>query len=105
MTSLWVKLRNALEEECATLQHLLAPLEAELKPVAERDLKDIAAAGLTAGLAAATDGGAFTLTAVEAAAVAGGRAALAAASAKGLQLSEQAALGVAALAGITPPAK
>ena len=50
MTSLWVKLRDAVESECATLQNLLAPLESQLKPVAEQDLKDIAEAGITAGL-------------------------------------------------------
>lgn len=104
MTSLWVKIRDAVEAECETLQNLLAPLEAQLKPVAEADLKDIAEAGIAAGLAAATSGGSLTLTVAEAAAVAGGRAVLAASAAKGVQLSEQAALGVATLAGLTAPA-
>jgi hypothetical protein len=103
MTSLWVKIRDAVESECATLQNLLAPMEAQLKPVAEQDLKDIAEAGVAAGLAAATAGGSLTLTVAEAAAVAGGRAVLSAAAAKGVQLSEQAALGVATLAGISAP--
>jgi hypothetical protein len=100
MTSLWIKIRDALEQECATLQNLLAPLETELKPVAEQDLKEIAAAGVTAVVAAATSGGSLTLTIAEAAAIAGGRAVLAAAATKGVQLSEQAALGVATLAGL-----
>jgi len=104
MTSLWIKIRDAIESECATLQNLLAPLEAELKPVAEQDLKDIAEAGITAGLAAATSGGSLTLSVAEAAAVAGGRAVLSAAASKGVQLSEQAALGVATLAGLSAPA-
>jgi hypothetical protein len=39
----------------------------------------------------------------ETAAVAGGRAVLAAAASKGVQLSEQAALGVATLAGLPAP--
>lgn len=103
MTSLWVKIRDAIEHECATLQHLLAPLEAELKPVAEQDLKDIAEAGIAATVAAATSAGALTLTVAEAAAIAGGRAVLATAASKGVQLSEQAALGVAALAGLKTP--
>jgi hypothetical protein len=103
MTSLWVKIRDAIESECATLQNLLAPLEAQLKPVAEQDLKDIAEAGIAAGIAAATSGGSLTLTVAEAVAVAGGRAVLAAAATKGVQLSEQAALGVATLAGLTTP--
>ncbi|MDE2337353.1 MAG: hypothetical protein KGL10_08570 [Alphaproteobacteria bacterium] len=102
MTSLWVKLRDAIENECATLQNLLAPLEAQLKPVAEQDLKDIAAAGIAAATTAVTTGGGLTLTAAEAAAIAGGRAALALAKTKGIALSEQAALGVATLAGLTP---
>ncbi len=100
MTSLWVKIRDAVENECATLQNLLAPLESQLKPVAEQDLKDIAEAGVAASIAAATSGGSLTLTIVEAAAVAGGRAVLSAAASKGVQLSEQAALGVATLAGL-----
>jgi len=104
MTSLWVKIRDALEQECATLQNLLAPIEAELKPVAEQDLKAIAEAGVTAGVAAATSGGSLTLTVVETALIAGGRAVLAAAESKGVQLSEQAALGVASLAGLTTSA-
>jgi hypothetical protein len=103
MTSLWVKIRDAVEHECATLQNLLAPLEAQLKPVAEQDLKDIAEAGIAATVAAATSGGSLTLTVAEAAAVAGGRAVLATAASKGVQLSEQAALGVATLAGLTTP--
>ncbi len=104
MTSLWVKIRDAIEHECVTLQNLLAPLEAQLKPVAEQDLKDIAEAGVAASIAAAMAGGSLTLTLAEAAAVAGGRAVLASAAAKGIQLSEQAALGVATLAGISVPA-
>ena len=103
MTSLWVKLRDALESDCATLQNVLSPLESQLKPVAEQDLKDIAEAGIAAGLAAVTAGGSLSLTVAEAAAVAGGRAVLASAAAKGVQLSEQAALGVATLAGLTAP--
>jgi hypothetical protein len=104
MTSLWIKIRDAVESECETLQNLLAPLESQLKPVAEQDLKDIAEAGVAAGLAAATSGSSLTLTVAEAAAVAGGRAVLASAASKGVQLSEQAALGVATLAGISVPA-
>ena len=104
MTSLWVKIRDAIEQECATLQHLFAPLEAELKHVAEQDLKEIAEAGIAAAVAAATSGD-LTLTTAEAAIVAGGRAVLATAATKGVQLTEQAALGVATLAGLKPPVK
>lgn len=104
MTSLWIKIRDAIEQECETLQNLLAPLETELKPVAEQDLKEIAEAGVTAVVAAA-GGGSLTLTAVEAALIAGGRAVLAAAESRGVQLSEQAALGVASLAGLTTTAQ
>lgn len=103
MTSFWVKIRDAIESECATLQNLLAPLEERLKPVAEQDLKEIAEAGVAAGVAAATAGGSLTLTVAEAAAVAGGRAVLATAESKGIQLSEQAAIGVATLAGMPVP--
>ncbi len=103
MTSLWVKLRDALESECATLHHLLSPLEAELKPVAEQDLKDIAEAGIAAAAALATTSGGLTLSSVEAAAIAGGRAALDTAKTKGIALSEQAALGLATLAGLNKP--
>ena len=76
MTSLWIKLREALEAECATLHHLLAPLEEQLKPVAEQDLKDIAEAGAAAAAAAVTASGGLTLTGAEAAAIAGGGARL-----------------------------
>lgn len=102
MTSLWVKIRDAIESECETLQNLLAPLEAQLKPVAESDLKDIAAAAATAGVAAVTSGGSLGLTAIETALVVAGRAAVTTAAAKGIALTEQAGLGVAALA--VPPA-
>ena len=102
MTSLWVKIRDAIEQECATLQNLLAPLEVELKHVAEQDLKEIAEAGVAAAVAVATSGD-LTLTTAEAAVVAGGRAVLATAAAKGVQLTEQAALGVATLAGLKSP--
>ena len=104
MTSLWVKIRDAIEHECATLQNLLAPLESELKEVAEQDLKEIAEAGIAAAVAAVTSADALTLTVAEAAVIAGGRAVLAIASTKGVQLTEQAALGVATLAGLKPPA-
>jgi N-acetylglutamate synthase-like GNAT family acetyltransferase len=104
MTSLWVKIRDAIEHECATLQNLLAPLEAQLKPVAEQDLKDIAEAGLAAAAGAAV-GEPLNLSTVEHVAIVSGRAVLAAAGTKGVALSEQAAIGVAALAGLTPAAK
>lgn len=102
MTSLWIKIRDAIEHECETIQTLLAPLEAKLKPVAEQDLKDIVSAGTSAALAAVV-GEPLTLTTAEHAAIVGGRAALAVASTKGIELSEQTALGVATLAGLTPP--
>ncbi len=102
MTSLWIKLRDALESECATLHDLLSPLEEQLKPVAEQDLKDIAEAGIAAAAASVTASGSFTLTAAEAAAVAGARAALETAKTKGIALSEQAALGLATLTGLKP---
>lgn len=98
MTSLWVKIRDAIEHECETLQNLLAPLEASLKPLAEADLKEVVAAAATAGVSAVTSGGSLDLTAIENALVIAGRAAVTTAAAKGLQLTEQAGLGVAALA-------
>ncbi len=104
MTSLFVRIRNMIEHECEALQNLLAPIEAELKPVAEQDLKDIAAAGVAAGVASAA-GEPLTLSTAETALVVAGRAALATASTKGIALSEQAALGVAALAGLAPATK
>lgn len=98
MTSLWVKIRDAIEAECETLQNLLAPLEGTLKPVAEDDLKAIVEAAGAAAASSVASSGSLSLTAVETAAIVAGRAALSVATSKGIALSEQAALGVAALA-------
>ena len=103
MTSLWMKMRDTIEEEFGELQKLLAPLEAELKQVAEEDLKDIAKAAFAAALAVLGSGKPFTRDLVEQAISAACRAALSSASVKGVQITGRAALALTALVN-TPAA-
>ncbi len=102
MTSKFVTIRDKIEsffsEKVSELEALLAPVENELAPIVEADLKAIAQAGLAAGLAVVTGGGSLTLTTAETAAVAAGRAIVAAAAAKGATLTAQAGLALAAAA-------
>lgn len=100
MTSKFVTFRNKVEalfsHGLTELEKLFAPLEAELGPIVEQDLKEIGQAGATAALSAVAAGGSFDLNHDEAALVTGLRAAKAVAVAKGLQLSTQALATVAA---------
>lgn len=102
MTSAFVNFRNKVEklfsEGLTALEAFLQPIEKELAPIAEKDLKEVAQAGLAAGLAAVTSGGSLTLDVAEIAAVAAGRAIVTAAAAKGAVLTTQAGLALAAAA-------
>lgn len=102
MTSKFVTIRNKIEtffsEKVSELEALLAPVENELAPIVEADLKSIAQAGLAAGLAVVTSGGSLTLSSAEVAIVAAGRAIVVSAESKGATLSAQAGLALAAAA-------
>ena len=104
MTSTFVTFRDKVEalftQDLSAIEAFLKPIIAEVKPVADADLKAIAQAGLAAGLAVVTGGGSLTLTTAETAAIAAGRAIVADAAAKGTALTEQTGLAIAAAAGL-----
>ena len=94
LTTELAHLRNVFAKDL----NALAPIEAELAPIAKAALKTILGVGLNAVVAGipglVADG--ITLTAAEALAVTAGRAMAASASSQGASLTEQAALALGA---------